>query len=459
MRSSCSTGCSATSLNLRGPASTHCCPVPTSAELIGRWPQVALESSVVSRCRRYCCAVSSDGYTNDELAAMMVDLESDLVERKRALSSSAIEKVSRSICALANDLPGHGSPGVIFVGVEDNGRCAGLRIDDRLLQRLAALRDDGRLLPLPSMDVQRRTLEGCEVAVITVQPASHPPVRHDGRVWVRVGPTVRQASASDEQRLTERRRSTDLPFDLRPAHSATVNDLDLDFIENHYLPKAVSAEVLAENRRTLSEQMRSLRLLSGDDPTNGAMLAFGREPQWSVPGAYVQFVRFDGNEITDPIRTSERITGRLNDVLNGIDRLLRLSIQTRLDIVSGSREERFPDYPVEALRQLAYNAIMHRSYEGTNAPTRLYWFSDRVWIESPGGLYGRVTKETLLEGATDYRNGLIAEVMRNLGFAQNFGLGIPLAREALRANGNPEPEFDVQHTWVRATIRLSRPAR
>lgn len=140
MRSSCSTGCSATSLNLQGPASTHCRPVPTSAELIGRWPQVALESSVVSRCRRYCCAVSSDGYTNDELAAMMVDLESDLVERKRALSSSAIEKVSRSICALANDLPGHGSPGVIFVGVEDNGRCAGLRIDDRLLQRLATVR-------------------------------------------------------------------------------------------------------------------------------------------------------------------------------------------------------------------------------------------------------------------------------------------------------------------------------
>jgi len=103
--------------------------------------------------------------------------------------------------------------------------------------------------------------------------------------------------------------------------------------------------------------------------------------------------------------------------------------------------------------------VMHRSYEGTNAPTRLYWFADRVWIESPGGLYGRVTRETLLKGATDYRNGLIAEVMRNLGFAQHFGLGIPLAREALAANSNPEPEFDVQHTWVRATIRPSRSAR
>lgn len=205
--------------------------------------------------------------------------------------------------------------------------------------------------------------------------------------------------------------------------------------------------------------MRSLRLLSGDVPTNGAMLAFGRDPHWSVPGAYMQFVRFDGDEMTAPVRTSERITGRINDVLNGIDRLLRLNIQTHLDIVSGPREKRFPDYPVDALRQLAFNAIMHRSYEGTHAPARLYWFADRVWIESPGGLYGRVTEETLLEGATDYRNALIAEVMRDLGFVQHFGLGIPLARAALATNGNPELEFDVHHAWVRATIRSSRSAR
>ena len=401
----------------------------------------------------------SNGYSDAELAAMVVDLESDLVERKRSLSNSAAEKISRSICAFANDLPGHGRPGVIFVGVEDDGRCADLEIDDMLLQRLAALRDDGRLLPLPSMDVQRHTLGGCTVAVVFVQPAPHPPVRHDGRVWVRVGPTVRQASASDEQRLAERRRAADVPFDLRPAYSTTVSDLDLDYIEDHYLPRAVSSEVLAENRRSLEEQMRSLRLLSGDAPTNGALLAFGRNPQWSVPGAYVQFVRFDGNDITDPIKTSERITGRLDDVLSSVSKILELNVATRIDITSGPREEQLPDYPVAALRQLAYNAIMHRSYEGTHAPTRLYWYADRVWIESPGGLYGRVTKETLLEGATDYRNGLIAEIMRNLGFAQHFGVGIPLAREALAANGNPEPEFDVEHSWVRATIRSLRPAR
>ena len=341
----------------------------------------------------------TDGYSDDELAAMMRDLESDLVERKRSLSSSSAEKINRSICAFANDLPDHRQPGVILVGAEDDGSCAGLSIDDKLLQRLAATRDDGRILPLPSIDVQHRTLDGCDVAAVIVHPAPHPPVRYEGRAWVRVGPTVRQASTSDEQRLAERRRAADLPFDLRPAHGATVADLDLDFIERRYLPRAVSSEVLAENRRTIKEQMRSLRLLSGDDPTNGAMIAFGRDPQWWVLGAFVQYVRFDGDDRTAPIKTSERLTGRLDDVLDSLNRLLRLNIETRLDIASGPREVRFPDYPVEALRQLAYNAVMHRSYEATHAPTRLYWFSQRVEIESPGGPFGRVTPDNLTAGA------------------------------------------------------------
>ena len=397
-----------------------------------------------------------NGYSDAELAAMMVDPESDLVERKRSLSTSASEKISRTICAFANDLPGHRKPGVIIVGAQDDGSCAGLSIDDRLLKRLAAMRDDGRILPLPSTDVQRRTLGGCEVAVIIVHPAPHPPVRYEGRVWVRVGPTVRQASASDERRLAERRRATDLPFDLRPAYGAAVTDLDLGYIERQYLPRAVATDVLAENERPLVEQMRSLRLVVGDVPTNGAMLAFGRDPRRWVPESWVQFVRFDGDEATDPIKNSQVLAGRLDDILDSLSQLVKLNVGARLEIDSSPRERRFPDYPVEALRQLAYNAIMHRSYEGTHAPSRLYWYSGRVEIESPGDLFGAVTAESLLNGVTAYRNQLVAEIMANLGFAQRFGYGIPLALRTLRNNGNPKPEFQTEHSRFRVVVKAAR---
>ncbi len=218
----------------------------------------------------------------------------------------------------------------------------------------------------------------------------------------------------------------------------------------------MAADVLAENDRPLEQQMHSLRLISDGLPTNGAMLAFGRDPQRWLPGAYVQFVRFDGEEVVDPIKDSEVLAGRLDDVLESLGRLVKLNVGTRLDIVSGPREKRFPDYPVEAIRQLAHNAVMHRSYEGTHAPSRLYWFSERVEIESPGGLFGAVTPETLLRGATDYRNQLIAEIMHNLGFAQRFGFGIPLALRTLRSNGNAEPDFQTEHSRVRVMVKAAQ---
>ena len=398
----------------------------------------------------------SNGYSDAELAEMMRDPESDLVERKRSLSDSAAEKARRSICAFANDLPGSGRPAVIIIGAEDNGRCSGLMIDDDLLKRLADMRDDARMLPPPSMDVSRRTLDSCTVAVVIVQPAQHPPVRYGGRVWVRVGPTVRQASASDERRLAERRRATDLPFDLRPAYGAVVTDLDLGYIERQYLPRAVAADVLAENEQPLVEQMRSLRLVIGDVPTNGAMLAFGRDPRRWVPESWVQFVRFDGDEATDPIKNSQVLAGRLDDILDSLSQLVKLNVGARLEIDSSPRERRFPDYPVEALRQLAYNAIMHRSYDGTHAPSRLYWYSGRVEIESPGDLFGAVTPESLLHGVTAYRNQLVAEIMANLGFAQRFGYGIPLALRTLRNNGNPKPEFQTEHSRFRVVVKAAR---
>ena len=102
---------------------------------------------------------------------MMSGLESDLVERTESWSSSTAEKVRKNICAFANDLPGNNSPGVFFVGVHDDGSCAGVDITDELLKNLADLRDDGRLLPRPSVDVQERVFDGCRVAVVTVQPA------------------------------------------------------------------------------------------------------------------------------------------------------------------------------------------------------------------------------------------------------------------------------------------------
>ncbi len=392
-------------------------------------------------------------YTVADLERFLADTESDLVERKRSASDRS--GIRRNICAFANDLPGHNQAGLIFIGAENDGRPSGIAITDEVLRNLAQMRDDGNILPLPSMTVEKLNLAGATMAVVTVQPSRDTPVRYQGRVLVKVGPTVRVATPEEERRLEERRRASDLPFDMRPRREATLEDLDLDYARTQYLTRAIAQEILEQNQRPLEQQLRSLRLVTNGTPCNGALLAFGRDPQRWIPGAHVQFLRIEGLEVTDPIRDQKSLTGRLEDVLRRLDELLEINVSVRTDVTSSPREIRSPDYPVVALQQLARNAIMHRSYEGTNAPVRVYWYNDRIEIQSPGGLYGQVNPENFGEGATDYRNPLVAEIMHHLGFAQGFGLGVPIARQELSRNGNPPPEFDFPTTHVGVTVRTA----
>lgn len=99
-----------------------------------------------------------------ELQSLLDDLESDRVERKASFSDSG--KICQAICAFANDYPNHRKPGVLFIGVNDDGSCASYAITDELLRNIADLRSNGNILPFPGMVVQKKTLKGCILAVI-----------------------------------------------------------------------------------------------------------------------------------------------------------------------------------------------------------------------------------------------------------------------------------------------------
>ena len=392
---------------------------------------------------------------NEELEALLADLESDRVERKASLSDR--DKIRQAICAFANDLANHQKPGVLFVGVHDDGRCAGLPITDELLRTLADVRSDGNTVPFPSLKVQKRTLTGCEVAVVVVEPSDAPPVRYQGRVWVRIGPRRAVASPEEERRLTEKRLARDLPFDLHPVASATLGDLDLDLFRRTYLPASVADDVLDQNQRSLEEQLTALRLATPNGlvtPTVVGILVTGKDPVRFLPGAYVQFLRVDGTSLADPVRDAAELSGPLPELLRAVEEKLQAHLETARDLTSGPTEIVHPDYPLVALQQLTRNAILHRTYEGTAAPVRVSWFSDRIEILSPGGPYGLVNRTNFgRAGITDYRNPHLAEAMRNLGYVQKFGVGIALARQALLGNANPPLEFGVEDTHVLAVIR------
>ena len=393
--------------------------------------------------------------TDAELESLLDDLESDRVARTQSPSNE--DKFRQAVCAFANDPPENNQPGVLFVGVNDDGHPTGLAITDQLLQNLASMRGDGNILPFPSLDVQKRNLKGHDVAVVVVHPSAATPVKVKGTIWIRSGPRRGIANPDDELRLNEKRRHRDLPTDIRPIESARIDVLDELLFRRTYLPTAVSAEVLEQNQRTLEHQLMASKFAHPGPPvcpTLLGVLAVGKSPTDWVPGAYVQFLRVDGTALGDPVKDSREVQGPLPDLLGELEDLLKANIQTSVDFTSGPVEIRRPDYPIAALQQIIRNAILHRSYENTNAPVRLYWFSDRVEIQNPGGPYGQVnTRNFGQPGAYDYRNPDLAAVMKELGYVQRFGFGIVTARREMEKNGNPPPEFQVEDGHVGVILR------
>ena len=396
-------------------------------------------------------------FTDPELEDFLNDTESDRVERKRSFKGGTPKKARQAVCAFANDFPNHNQPGILFVGAKDDGSPSGVPISDELLRNLVDMKTDGNILPLPALSVEKRLLKGVEMAVVTVMPSDMPPVKYGGRIWIRTGPRRSIANDQEERILNEKRRGKNLPFDISPIPTSTVSDLSKTIFENEYLPVAFAKDVLENNGRTYEEQLTSCKFtVSPTDttPTLLGLLSIGKTPQDFLPGAYIQFLRIDGRELHDPVIDEEGIRGALVEMLRRTEEKLKAHNRTSIDIVSAPVHIREVPYPHEALQQILYNAVLHRTYENTHAPVRVYWFNDRIEINSPGGPYGNVTPENFGNpGITDYRNPNICDVLKTFGFVQAFGRGIATARTAMERNGNSEPEFEVNQSSVLCTLR------
>lgn len=390
-----------------------------------------------------------------QLTALLADLESDRVER--TISTSNTDKFAQAVCAFANDFPAHRQPGYLLIGVKDDGQLSGLQVTDDLLQTLGALRSDGNIQPMPALTLARFALPAGDVAVVEVLPAGLPPVRYKGRVYLRVGPRRATATEQEERILTERRISHALTFDALPCLDSTLADLPEDRFRLTYLRHAVSEEIIAENERPLKLQLASLRFfdLRQDCPTNAGIIVLADRPMHYLPGAYVQFVRYSGPDLASEVLDEKRALGDLRTLLQTLDLIVDANLRQRPVAVDGGfLETMVYDYPRVALRELLLNAVIHRNYQST-APIRFYCFPDHITIDNPGGLYGDATAESFPR-TTGYRNPIIAEASRVLGYTNRFGQGIARTIKALELNGNPPAEFSFDQVSFRVTLRIRK---
>lgn len=382
--------------------------------------------------------------------------ETDRIEWKE--SAAREDKILQAVCALANDLGDTRRPGHLLIGVDKNGKIKGVaatgtQIDDEqrtLSERLRSI----KILPTPSFDLEAIEVEDKLVFVLSVHPAPVLPVAVDSVVWVRSGSTTVRARDADLQRLRDRQSAQNRTFDSRVVTSATLDDLNITELQRAY-DAAKETDDEQDSFPPLENWLMQRQLVERIDgawrPNHTALLAYGRSPQTVLPGAYVDFIRYTGTDVDAEITSRKTAMGTLSDQLDVLWAQLEANNSSTPLHSTGLQAPFINDYPPKALKELARNLVQHRAYEGTNAPSRVEWYDDRIEFSNPGAPFGRASEGTFGEHS-DYRNPTITATLAALGYVEAAGRGIRRVRLALERAGYPDIDV-VTNGFTRITIR------
>lgn len=151
----------------------------------------------------------------------------------------------------------------------------------------------------------------------------------------------------------------------------------------------------------------------------------------------------DGERFID----NERITGSISEMLVAAVDFVRRNSRTKTIIGEDVQRRNKTEYPIKAVREAILNALVHRDYSihTENVPIRIEMYRDRMEIISCGGLYGKITIDSLGKVRPETRNAALANMLELLDITENRYSGIPTIRAEFRDAGLPAPIFSVRH--------------
>ena len=201
-------------------------------------------------------------------------------------------------------------------------------------------------------------------------------------------------------------------------------------------------------------------LFADNKPNLAGLLLFGLYPQSNFPGFDITAVVVPGYEIgnvdDDGARfiDNKRIGGTIPEMLDSAMSFVQRNIKIRTIIDENGRRADKTEYPIKAIREIILNALIHRDYSihTQSSPIRILFFADRLEVENPGGLYGRLTLNNLGKVGADTRNPSIASALEILIDSENRFSGVPTIRREMEVAGLPEPIFDSSRGVFRVTL-------
>lgn len=246
----------------------------------------------------------------------------------------------------------------------------------------------------------------------------------------------------------------------------TVDRAEMTSLDENRLSEYLLKLKLGKTNLSRLDDEKILELMSiqkETHPTLVAQLLFGLYPQAyfpqlgiiavSVPGTEIGETDIDGSRFID----NQRIEGTIPEMLDSALQFVRKNThkKTIIDPETGKRRDR-SDYPTNSVREAILNALVHRDYSihTEGMPIQLKIFSDRLEITNPGGLYGRLTIDTLGQIQPDTRNPVLATALEVMDVTENRYSGIPTIRRELKEYGLPEPEFINMRGEFKVIFRL-----
>lgn len=246
-----------------------------------------------------------------------------------------------------------------------------------------------------------------------------------------------------------RKRTRD---DIRPVSGSRLSLFHQKRVE-HYL-KAVKLERKNLANHVPDEEILELMgVVTEGIPTIAGLMTFSIYPQTYFPQLCITAVVIPGTEMGaigeegERFIDNERITGAIPDMLDAAVDFVRRNSRTKTIIGEDGVRRDKPEYPIKAVREAILNALVHRDYSihTENVPIRIEMYRDRMEIISCGGLYGRITIDSLGKVRPDTRNAALANMLELLDVTENRYSGIPTIRSEFRNAGLPAPIFSVRH--------------
>ena len=276
----------------------------------------------------------------------------------------------KTVAAFANT-----DGGSVLIGVTDTGQLAGVGLTTQGLDQLTSRMID-KLGIHPRIEAVK--YKGKDLVHISVEPGNAP-VTFEGRYYKRVGATTREMTSDELGRFFRRR----LYWDSQICEKATIKDINASTVRQFVRMGIASGRLLNIAAKESAKTVLSrLKLIDGEKVTNAAIMLFGKDPQKYFFNAVLRVGRFKREDL---IIGDRRIEGNLFQQVDAAEEAIKNFINVRYDITGESMiRKNVWDYPLEAVREMLNNAVVHRAYLSHGTHTHNKIFGDHNRALNPG---------------------------------------------------------------------------